>query len=498
MDFRPIIRKVLLKLLKLTEKGGGGDGPAVRGGDRRLWQRDIHLPTVVVAALAITAFFIVLVFEVGLIWLKILGLMLFIAVSFIFLTLYLRTDQPKILKDSEAVMLLGLIFISTVFLMQLAKEWFAPAATPIAAAALLTGLLLSRRLSFVTAIVLGLIFGILNDFNFGLVIVQLFGCFTAIAGIKMVRARKDLITLGFKVALTNIVMVITVHFYLYGLTMKRLMWANAGYAALSGVASGLIVLIVLPYLETFFSRTTSIKLLELADFNQPLLKRLMMEAPGTYHHSLIMASLAEQCAESIGANALLSRVGAYYHDIGKLVKPDYFIENQQAAGNPHDPLSPTMSSLIVISHVKEGAELAKQYNLDKVIIDMIEQHHGTSVIHYFYRRALEQNPDTKPDDFRYPGPKPHSKETAILMVADAAEAASRAIDDPSPGRLRDTVESVINNKFTDGQFSECPITLRDLSKIAETLAQVLSGIHHARIEYQQADDQQETDKKQDK
>jgi putative nucleotidyltransferase with HDIG domain len=475
-------------LLKWTEKSEE-QGPAVRGGGQKFWQKDIRLPSYVVVALGITAFFIVLVFEVGLFWLKIIGLLAFLIMVFIFLTIYLHNEQPAIPKDSEAVMLLGLIFISSIFLMQLAKDW--PLATPLAAAALLIGLLISKRLAFIVSIILSLIFGVLNNFNLGYVIVMLFGCFTSIAGIPGIRARKDLVTLGIKVAVTNVAMIIIVHFYMHGLSSLASMKWNIAYGATSGVVSALIVLIVLPYLETFFSRTTSIKLLELSDFNQPLLRRLMMEAPGTYHHSLIMASLAEQCAEAIGANALLARVGAYYHDIGKLVKPDYFIENQQTMGNPHDPLSPTMSSLVVTSHVKEGAALARQYNLDKVIIDMIEQHHGTSLIHYFYHRALEQNPDTKPQDFRYPGPKPRSKEAAILMLSDSAEAASRAVDDPSPGRLKDTVETVINNKFTDGQFAECPITLRDLSKIAETLASVLSGIHHARIEYQQTDTQEE-------
>jgi putative nucleotidyltransferase with HDIG domain len=197
-----------------------------------------------------------------------------------------------------------------------------------------------------------------------------------------------------------------------------------------------------------------------------------------------MASLAEQAAAAITANSLLARVGAYYHDIGKLSKPDYFIENQQSTGNPHDPLTPSMSSLVVTSHVKDGIALAKQFNLDKAILDCIEQHHGTSLIHYFYHRALEQNADIEQDNFRYPGPKPQSKVAAILMIADAAEAASRTIEEPTPGRLQDMVEKVINNKFTDGQFAECPITLQDLSKIAESMVTTLSGIYHARIEYQ--------------
>ncbi len=187
------------------------------------------------------------------------------------------------------------------------------------------------------------------------------------------------------------------------------------------------MLVTLPYLESFFSKITKIKLLELADFNQPLLKRLMVEAPGTYHHSLMMASIAEQAAEAIGANPLLARVGAYYHDVGKLSHPEYFIENQKPGEDPHAQLTPAMSGLIVSSHVKEGVALAREVNLDKAIIDCIEQHHGTSMMHFFYHKALEESPDTKAENFRYPGPKPKSKETAILMIADASEAASRPL-----------------------------------------------------------------------
>lgn len=486
MNLIPIFRKILLKLLKWTEMSSE-QAPAVRGGGQRLWQKEIHLPAPLVVVLCMLAFFTVLIFDVGFVWQKIIGLSIFLVIVFFFLSVYIRFDLPRVLKDDESIMLLGLIFVIGILLMQLTKQWVSPYATPLAVTTILTGLLISRRLSFVVSIILCVIFGVLNDFGQEYMIAQLFGCFAAIAFMSKVRARKDLTRLGLIVAVTNAALVVTVHLYMFGLSAMRQMWVNVFWSSMGGIAAGLIVLGILPYLETFFSRTTSIKLLELADFNQPLLKRLMMEAPGTYHHSLIMASLAEQTAEAIGANSLLARVMAYYHDIGKLVKPEYFIENQQTMGNPHDPLSPTMSSLVVISHVKEGAALARQYNLDRIIIDAIEQHHGTSLIHYFYHRALEANPETKPDDFRYPGPKPKTKEAAILMLADSAEAASRAIDDPSPGRLQDTVEKVINNKFTDGQFSECPITLHDLSQIAETLASVLSGIHHARIEYQKTE-----------
>ncbi|GAH08487.1 unnamed protein product, partial [marine sediment metagenome] len=223
-------------------------------------------------------------------------------------------------------------------------------------------------------------------------------------------------------------------------------------------------------LETFFSRITNIKLIELADFHQPVLKRLMSEAPGTYHHCLMVASLAERAAETIDANSLLTRVGAYYHDIGKLIKPEYFVENQASMGNPHETISPSMSGLVVISHVKEGINLARKYDLDKPIINLIQEHHGTSLLHLFYQKALqEKGKAINENEFRYPGPKPRTKESAILMLADSCEAACRTIEEANPGRIEEMVKKIVNNKFIDGQFDDSPITLSDLNKIAHNM-----------------------------
>lgn len=481
---RSIIKQTLLVLLRWTE---GGKKPAFirRGGGRKLWQHEIHLHPFIVALISIAVFFAILLLEVGFSWLKIAGLAMFLLILFAFLLVYLRYEEYELLIDSDAVMLLGLIFVSACLMMQLSKERASPLAAPVAGFVILTGLLLSRNLAVVVSIILCLILGVLNDFSLEYFIVHLLSSFTGVIFLSSIRNRSDLTRIGLKLILINALAVIIIYFFRQW--PLNVLEANIGWAALSGLASTLIVLGTLPYLEIFFSRTTNIKLLELADFNLPILKRLMLEAPGTYHHSLIMASLAEQAAAAIGANSLLARVGAYYHDIGKLSNPDYFIENQEPKLNPHDPLAPSMSNLIVTSHVKEGKALAEKSQLDRVIIDCIEQHHGTSLIHYFYHRALEQNAELKQDDFRYPGPKPKRKETAILMLADAIEAATRVIDEPTPGRLKDTVEKVINNKFTDGQFSECPITLHDLSEIAESMAATLSGIYHARIDYQKPD-----------
>jgi putative nucleotidyltransferase with HDIG domain len=209
----------------------------------------------------------------------------------------------------------------------------------------------------------------------------------------------------------------------------------------------------------------------------------MIEAPGTYHHSVMTADIAEQAANVINDNSLLARVGAYYHDIGKLKNPQYFIENQTSGYNPHDELTPTMSNLILVSHVKDGITLAKKYNIDDEIIDIIGQHHGTTLIHTFYHRALEENPDVDIENFRYTGLKPTTKIAAIVMLSDSSEAACRSIEEPTVPRIKDTVEKIINNKFIDGQFSDCPITLRDLEVIRDSIISTIIGIYHIRIEY---------------
>jgi putative nucleotidyltransferase with HDIG domain len=261
---------------------------------------------------------------------------------------------------------------------------------------------------------------------------------------------------------------------------------GAFYFILNGFATSIIVLGILPIFEYLFGTITNISLLELADFHHPLLELLIQEAPGTYHHSLIVGNLSETAAGAIGANALLSRVGAYYHDIGKLQKPEYFSENQNKATNKHDTLSPEMSKLVIMNHVKEGVELAKKHRLNPLLIDFIEQHHGNSLVYYFYRRALEsprENQEVKEEGFRYPGPKPNSKETAIVLLADSVEAAVRAIKNPDSTKIEDLVHKVINNKFIDGQLDECDLTLKDLEKISAVFIRLLCGIYHSRVSY---------------
>jgi hypothetical protein len=256
----------------------------------------------------------------------------------------------------------------------------------------------------------------------------------------------------------------------------------------SGLLSGIITLGVLPVFEYLLQSVSNISLLELADFHHPVLQRMILQAPGTYHHSLIVGNLSDTACATIGANALLARTGAYYHDIGKLQKPEYFIENQDIKKNKHDALSPTMSKLIIMNHVKEGIDLAKKYKISPVLWDFILQHHGNSLVYYFYRRALEdreEDQEVAEEGFRYPGPKPNTKETAVVLLADSVEAATRSLKDPTPGKIEEVVHKIINNKFIDGQLDECELTLKDIEKISGVFTKILSGIYHSRVNYPQ-------------
>ncbi|MBU3958348.1 MAG: HDIG domain-containing protein [Candidatus Omnitrophica bacterium] len=255
---------------------------------------------------------------------------------------------------------------------------------------------------------------------------------------------------------------------------------------LNAIVSSIIVVGILPVFEYLFKTVTNISLLELTDFNHSLLQRLILEAPGTYHHSLVVGNLSESGCRAVGANALLARVGGYYHDIGKLEKPGYFSENYESDKSKHDTLAPTMSKLVIINHVKEGVELARKYKLNPSLIDFIVQHHGTSLVYYFYRRALEnleEHQEIKEEGFRYPGPKPNTKETAVVLLADSVEAATRALKELTPANIQEVVHKIINNKFIDGQLDECDLTLKDLEKISAAFIRILSGIYHSRITY---------------
>ncbi len=298
------------------------------------------------------------------------------------------------------------------------------------------------------------------------------------------RERKIFIQAGARLGVLSVLAAAAVGLYTTNSTGIKLLWDWA-LAFMGGFSSGILTAGIAPLIEMTFHYTSDITLLELGNLDRPLLRRLMLEAPGTYHHSVVVGSLVEAAAAEIGANSLLAKVCGYYHDIGKMKKPLYFIENQRNGKNRHDKLAPSMSALILIAHIKDGVELARENKLGQPIIDTIRQHHGTSLIQYFYDKAvqLKGRDAVNIDDFRYPGPKPQTKEAGLVMLADIVEAASRALDNPTPARIQGLVQNLINEVFADGQLDNCELTLKDLHKIARSFYTILNGIHHHRIEY---------------
>ena len=308
-------------------------------------------------------------------------------------------------------------------------------------------------------------------------------------GVRRYREGTALIKAGLKVSVCNIILALSIE-ALYGsfFTLEALIAFCS--ALIGGVLVGVVATGILPLIEMSFSYTTDIKLLELANLDKPLLRELMVQAPGSYHHSVIVSNMVEASARAVNANPVLAKVAAYYHDIGKIKKPLYFIENQRDRENKHEKLAPSMSSLILIAHVKDGVELAKKNKLGKEIIDIIRQHHGTSLITFFFEKARKQG-EKKGDkyfhvgeeDFRYPGPKPQTKEAGLVMLADAVEAASKTLVDPTPARIQGMVQKIVNKIFSDGQLDECELTLKDLHEIAKSFNNTLGGIFHHRVEY---------------
>jgi len=299
-------------------------------------------------------------------------------------------------------------------------------------------------------------------------------------GASHIRKRSWLFKVGFIAAVVQLWLAIGLELLTAADLSKEGLWAAA-----NGVITGAVLSALLPIIEYLFNVNTEISLLELSDLNQPLMRQLGLQAPGTYHHSLIVGSLAETAAEATGADPLLARVGAYFHDIGKLQKPDYFVENEGTQGSRHDQLSPSMSALIISAHVKDGAEMAEEHNLPRDIIDIIEQHHGTSVMEYFFHRSKEANngEESTEEMFRYPGPRPRTREAAIILLADAVEAASRTLPEPSPSRLQSLVHELTMKKLLDGQLDDSPLTLTDLAKAEKSFVRVLAAIFHSRVKY---------------
>ncbi len=427
--------------------------------------------------------------------LTLVGSAIFVLLIFWLTIEFVRRYYRKIYEDHKLMLLIGLIFIlilSITRFLTVIKIGEMPDINalvgylaPVAAGSMLIAILLDNRLAYFFTMIMALYVGLLTEGN------QLFYAITAFVGgtvgifqVYRLNQTSDLARSGFYIALANIISILTLSLIGGNVTLNVIL-VGMVIGAVNGILSAVLMIGALPYLESAFSITSMIKLLELSNPNNELLKKLLMEAPGTYHHSLMVGNLAEAAAEPIGANPLLVRVGAYYHDIGKIKRTDYFVENQRGFDNPHEKIAPALSALIITSHVREGVELAREAHIPQDVIDFIEQHHGTSLAKYFYSRALEEDREgtLSEESFRYEGPKPQSKEVALVMLADSVEAGVRSLQDPTPEKIKNMVRRIIQDKLNDGQLESCDLTFKDLDVIANSFCTSLEGLYHKRIEY---------------
>ncbi|HEX3032280.1 MAG TPA: HDIG domain-containing protein [Bacillota bacterium] len=427
-------------------------------------------------------------------WSIVLGISLLVMLSMAVVVGYIRQFKPELYDKDSHVVLLGLIvFIVLLVARGILAINFAGRPelsdiigylVPMAAGGMLITVLLDSYLAIVVSIMVNTWLGVLTGFEIRFTLVGVITSLIAIYSVSHLSQRSDLAKAGLlNVGATAAGTVLSIGL-VTGMDLSLIFWGmlmGLGNGILSAVITGG----VLPYLESTFGITSAVRLLELSNPNNGLLKRLLVEAPGTYHHSIIVGNLAEAAADSIGANALLVRTGAYYHDIGKTKRPYFFVENQMTGGSPHDKIAPSLSTLIITSHVRDGVELARDKKLPEPLIDIIEQHHGTSLVSYFYHLAKEtdKHESVLEETYRYDGPKPQTREAALVMLADSVEAAVRAMKQPSMGDMEGQVRELIKKKLDDGQLDECDITLRDLHTIANAFMKVLAGIYHHRIEY---------------
>jgi putative nucleotidyltransferase with HDIG domain len=412
------------------------------------------------------------------------GAFLMLALLMAALGVYLRHFQPEVLRQENLLALLGFLLVMLSFTARLLAQlpWGgAGFVIPIAFGTMLAAILLDSRLAVLVTVVMAVFVGFLTDLDLRFVLVALAGGLAGVFAVSRVSQRGDVMRAGLVVGTVNALTITGFGFFASDYVTAQSAWLGLA----NGILSSVLAIGSLAYLETMFGLTSAVRLLELSNPNQPLLRRLLLEAPGTYHHSIMVGNLAEAAAEAAGGDALLARVGAYYHDIGKIRRPYFFAENQFAGENPHDKIAPGLSTLIITSHVKDGVELAREARLPDCVVDFIHQHHGTDLVRYFYRRAVENARENgvSERDYRYQGPKPQAKETAIVMLADSVEAAVKGLQRPTPGRVEGLVRKLLKDRLADGQLDECNLTLRDLDRIGEAFVRVLSGIYHTRVEY---------------
>ena len=418
-----------------------------------------------------------------------LGRILVISIVVSFFFTFLLTYRTPIFEDWKMVLLIGLIFIIEVGLGYLFSNQLklSEYLIPTTVAAMVLTIMFDARIAFMGITSIILLIGILIGNNVEFMVTSMFTASVGLFSVRKLRRRSQLFSAIFALIASSALVILAQGLF------KGNDWSMMGFDMINltfiAILSPIVTYGLIGILEVSFGITTNLTLIELLDFQHPLLKRLQHEANGTFNHSIVVGNLAEACADAIGANSLLCRVGAYYHDLGKMNRPEYFIENQYSGENKHDGLTSVMSAKIIKNHVIEGLELAKEYGLPKIVSDFIPMHHGTTRVEYFYRKALEDGDKINEKQFQYPGPKPNTKETGILMICEAVEAAVRSIKEPDIIKIEEMIDKIIDLRISTGQLSECPLTMDELTKIkgdvdgTAGLLPVLRGIYHIRIEY---------------
>lgn len=410
----------------------------------------------------------------------VIGCLILALVLEIVIGLFLKYFEEETFQDIKKMSVITTI---TILILGISKGiWsLSPYLMPIVTVSIIVSIISNERIAITFNILSVILIGIFTTIDTPIVFMFLISGIVGSFACRNIQQRSNVIFIGGLVALVNLIIILG--FGLANDLDPHVLFRRMGFGIVNGALCALISIGTLPIWENLFGVLTPLKLLEIMNPNNPLLKRLLMEAPGTYYHSILVGNLAERAANAIGANALLVRVASYYHDVGKLRRPFFFKENQTDMENPHDNISPVLSKLIITSHTKDGVEFAKENSLPKEISDIMVEHHGTSLVAYFYYKALEQDPDIKEEDFRYDGVKPQSKEAGIIMIADSVEAACRSVKSPTEEKLRELIRKIINGKLDDGQLDESGLTLKDLKLIETSFVDTISGVYHDRIEY---------------
>lgn len=396
---------------------------------------------------------------------------------------YISKEKPEVFNDTKMIILISSINL-IIILISMGLNVISPYLIPLVCSAMLMTILIDYKISLVVNLLNIIFIAIIVGFNPSVVVLSILSVVLGSTGLKKVQQRNDIIYST--IYITGILALLSFTLGMISSNNIKEILIQTGYTAIGILLSGILAVGLLPFFESIFDVITNIKLLELSNPNQPLMKKLLMEAPGTYHHSMMVANLAEAAAEAVGGNPVVARVGAYYHDIGKTKRPYFFGENQMGKENPHDKITPNLSTLIILSHTKDGLEMAREHKIPKVIQDMIEQHHGTTLVKYFYyklKNSSDKPEEIKEEDFRYPGPIPSFKESGILMLSDSVEAAVRSINEPTKGKIEEMVNNIINDKLNSRQLVNCDLTLKDIETIRKTFLKTLDGIYHHRIEY---------------